>query len=311
MTYNKTNWVSGETLLSAENFNKMEKGIEDAHIAAANIQNLLIVLSNGIILSKEEVIQIASNLNVMRQTAANLIEIAEQLKNTTTPEPPLGDSIPIYNTSAILGKLVLGAAVLGKKQTLPKLITPVIYFLDESLGKLSTPTIRLEDSSEVQKPSDSIISNSSSILGEAVLGKTILNCTTSLPKLHTPIVYLVDDSTPKLNTPIIYLLEETTKVLSTPTIWLENIHEDITPDEPEIPDEPSIQKLTTPNIYMYIEEVELPEEPVEPEEPEIPKLTKLETPNIYLYTEEPVEPEEPEFIKLNTPIIFIETFVAN
>lgn len=31
MAYNKTTWVNGETALSANNLNKMEQGIEDAH----------------------------------------------------------------------------------------------------------------------------------------------------------------------------------------------------------------------------------------------------------------------------------------
>ena len=63
--------------------------------------------------------------------------------------------VPEYDTTAILGKAVLGYAVLGNAETLPKLATPVIS-LRESGGSeepdtpktLSAPVIRLEEFAE-------------------------------------------------------------------------------------------------------------------------------------------------------------------
>lgn len=40
-TYEKTTWEAGSTALSAENFNHLEKGVEDAHEMLANIFNAI------------------------------------------------------------------------------------------------------------------------------------------------------------------------------------------------------------------------------------------------------------------------------
>ena len=211
MAYNKTTWVSGETLLSAENFNKMEQGIEDAHIAVSNIQNTLSNVNDDVTSIKTAILTLTTDINTLKQTVNTLDEIVEGLLIGT--EPPLGDNIP---------------------DSLPKLATPVIYLEEESL------------------PEAPESSNTTAILGKAILGKMVLgNTGIILPKLNTPIIRLIDDEMvlERLSTPRIYLetigddSEEPKLKLNTPNIYLENI-------EQENPEEPRI-KLTTPSIFLH------------------------------------------------------------
>ena len=158
MTYNKTNWVSGETLLSAENFNKIEKGIEDAHIAASNIQNTLNNVNNDAASIKASIATLSSDIATLKQTVNNLTEIVEELLNNT--EPPLGDDVP---------------------DTLPKLTTPVIFLEEESLPEAPEST-----------STTSILGEA--VLGQMILGSGISE---QLPKLSTPTIYLEITETPE------------------------------------------------------------------------------------------------------------------
>ena len=185
MAYNKTNWVSGVTLLSAENFNKIEKGIEDAHTTASNIQNTLNNVTDDVTNIKTSISTLASNIENLKQSVNTLADKVEELLNQ--PEPPLEDDLP------------------------------------DVLPKLNTPIISLEE-----------VSNTSSILGEAMLGYAVLGTTGGLinkldtpaikviTKLDTPVIKLIEGNQ-KLSTPIIRLEQDVITKLKTPTIELVNI----------------------------------------------------------------------------------------
>ena len=219
----------------------------------------------------------------------------------------------------------------------PKLATPTIK-LDtvHELVKLDTPFIRLENVEEPDEPnepvskkldapaihletagSDESGETTPAILGVAVLGRTILGAYgVDVPKLTAPVIRLetVGEDLRKLDAPEIYLHTDTPGIpkLHTPVIRLESVA------EPEEPDEPVIQKLNAPVIYLHVDEPDIPDVPVieklgtptiyleviEEEEPDVPVVQKLDAPAIRLETV--TEPEEPEIIKLATPEIYLE-----
>ena len=106
--------------------------------------------------------------------------------------------------------------VIPDEPTLQKLDTPIIELIVVK-HKLDTPIIKVVD--------DEVITNTSSILGKAVLGYAILGNTGGLiNKLDTPVIELIEDEPkPKLSKPIIRLEQEELPQLDTPIIRLEQI----------------------------------------------------------------------------------------
>ena len=75
MSYEKTTWVSGETLLSAENFNKMEQGIENA-------DKVLSTTKENADASKEEIRILKEQLQSLILEATTLITRVNTLSET-------------------------------------------------------------------------------------------------------------------------------------------------------------------------------------------------------------------------------------
>ena len=148
------------------------------------------------------------------------------------------------------------------------------------------------------------VATTPSILGVAVLNRTLLGCISSgLPKLDAPVIRIT--SSPQLDAPVIWLhtsaeepdvpdVPEIQK-LGAPVIWLDDGSE-----EPVIPE---IKKLATPVIRLYSEGDE-PEVPDEPDIPDVPEVKKLSRPTIYL------ESDEPEVPKYNTTAILGKALVG-
>ncbi len=128
------------------------------------------------------------------------------------------------------------------------------------------------------------------ILGRAILGMAILGKGGGKTKLDTPVIRLVSGD--KLGTPVIELVSG--EKLDAPVIYLDTGMEKLDAPTIYIETESELIKLDTPTIYIKSD----------PVEPDVPELEKLGTPEIYIYTEE--EPDEPIVIKLDTPVIYIE-----
>lgn len=223
--------------------------------------------ADGYIIAKKLLKKIADEVRAFDGTIAEILikELAKRILckkviKLATPVVALYDEngiiSPSYDTTAILGKAILGYAILGNSGgNVQKLATPVIYLYDDASDEPALPAI----------------------------------------KLNTPVVYLYNDSEDpdipdqptiiKLATPIIELIIEeesddpVTKIvkLETPVIYLEKIDDDL-PEEPDVPDQPTTVKLATPVIELVIED----NESETPEEPDKPTILKLDTPVIKL-----------------------------
>lgn len=260
---------------------KLGKALLGIPIAEAEVETFPAATLERYIITKQTLTDVADAIRKLDGSTEN-IEV-EDLEAKILNLVISDDSTGV--TTAILGRAILGFAVLGSKIALPKLTTPVIYLATETENE----------------------GRSTAILGGAILGLAILGSRESLPKLETPSIHIAVNH--KLTTPVIHL--EVIQKLDTPIIKLEVIEEmqklatpiislvviDDGGEEPDIPDIPELVKLGTPIIRLEIVEDEIPNEPDEPE------IIKLDTPVIYLDIIEDEIPEEPIIEKLDTPVI--------
>lgn len=106
--YTKNQWVSGETLLSAENFNRMEEGIDNAHKKSdllneeltniknnnTNIEDEITSIKESINETKESVNKVDTKINSTSNALTNLITtLGNDLENTKTKVNSIEESL--------------------------------------------------------------------------------------------------------------------------------------------------------------------------------------------------------------------------
>lgn len=120
MAYEKTKWVSGVTLLSAENFNKMEDGIEGAHTAAKSADNNAKSALDGV---KTNALNIANLKEAFNNFIITFVGTREEYDAANSAgQIPSGILVIITDeeeivqnssATAVLGTATLGSMILG------------------------------------------------------------------------------------------------------------------------------------------------------------------------------------------------------
>jgi methyl-accepting chemotaxis protein len=75
MAYKKTKWVSGVTLLSAENFNKIEDGIEEAATTASEAGTKANKVSQEVETLKQNINNITTDIGDIKSILETLVEV--------------------------------------------------------------------------------------------------------------------------------------------------------------------------------------------------------------------------------------------
>lgn len=123
MAYEKTKWVSGVTLLSAENFNKMEDGIEGAHTAAKSADNNAKSALDGV---KTNATNISNLKEAFNNFIITFVGTREEYETANSAgQIPSGILVIITDeeeeiqnssvTTAVLGTATLGSMILGQE----------------------------------------------------------------------------------------------------------------------------------------------------------------------------------------------------